>query len=388
MIGFIVVDKGYERDWIEMNILIMADYRTPKSGNFIASLLELANFLKKENSTAIFVFPSKNGSNGGDSWTEWLRNEGYRVILLDDNDENLFEVFDNIVQKNHIDIIHSHFGYKHKFLIKNYQKFGNVKLIFHDHMDFSPTTSFFKQIIKIQIYSIMYRAKGIGIISVMKKKQKAYWLNNHFNWYVPNGLSLMRNTVAFKTREDVRQELGIKSEEKLCLFMGWNYYGKGLDIAARAVAQCRSKNQKIVLGVIGLGKEPPAGVIEFLEKVNIDARDSWIRYFESVEDIFSLHRAADVYISASRSDAFSYGLLESISQNVPVVISDIEGTSWAREYNKCIQFQLEDFEECSKAILKLVSSRFSESNYKAIVEEFSIDKWCTRMFEIYREMLE
>lgn len=388
MIGFIVVDKGYERDWIEMNILIMADYRTPKSGNFIASLLELANFLKKENSTAIFVFPSKNGSNGGYSWTEWLRNEGYRVILLDDNDENLFEVFDNIVQKNHIDIIHSHFGYKHKFLIKNYQKFGNVKLIFHDHMDFSPTTSFFKQIIKIQIYSIMYRAKGIGIISVMKKKQKAYWLNNHFNWYVPNGLSLMRNTVAFKTREDVRQELGIKSEEKLCLFMGWNYYGKGLDIAARAVAQCRSKNQKIVLGVIGLGKEPPAGVIEFLEKVNIDARDSWIRYFESVEDIFSLHRAADVYISASRSDAFSYGLLESISQNVPVVISDIEGTSWAREYNKCIQFQLEDFEECSKAILKLVSSRFSESNYKAIVEEFSIDKWCTRMFEIYREMLE
>lgn len=371
-----------------MNVLIMADYHTPKSGNFVASLLELANFLKKENSTVIFVFPSKDGNNGGYSWTEWLQNQGYQVLLLDDNDENLFEVLNNIIRKNHIDIIHSHFGYKHKFLIKNYQKFGNVKLIFHDHMDFLPSMSFFKQIIKIQMYSIMYRAKGIGIISVMKKKYKAYWLNNHYNWYVPNGLSLMRNTVAYKTREDVRQELGIKSEEKLCLFMGWNYYGKGLDIAARAVAQCRSKNSKIVLGVIGLGKEPPLSVIEFLEKVSIDARDSWIRYFESTEDIFSLHRAADVYISASRSDAFSYGLLESISQNVPVVISDIEGTSWARRYNKCIQFHLEDFEECSKAILKLIPCRFSESNYKSIVEEYSIDKWCTRIFEIYKEMLE
>ena len=144
----------------------------------------------------------------------------------------------------------------------------------------------------------------------------------------------------------------------------------------------------IVLGVIGLGKEPPAGVIEFLEKVNIDARDSWIRYFESVEDIFSLHRAADVYISASRSDAFSYGLLESISQNVPVVISDIEGTSWAEKYNKCMRFHLEDFEECSKAILKLIPCRFSESNYKSIVKEYSIDKWCTRIFEIYKKMLE
>ena len=60
-----------------MNILIMADYRTPKSGNFIASLLELANFLKKENSTAIFLFPCKKGRNERYSWTEWLRNEGY-----------------------------------------------------------------------------------------------------------------------------------------------------------------------------------------------------------------------------------------------------------------------------------------------------------------------
>ena len=80
--------------------------------------------------------------------------------------------------------------------------------------------------------------------------------------------------------------------------------------------------------------------------------------------------------------------MESISQNVPVVISDIEGTSWARRYNKCIQFHLEDFEECSKAILKLIPCRFSESNYKSIVEEYSIDKWCTRIFEIYKEMLE
>ena len=86
--------------------------------------------------------------------------------------------------------------------------------------------------------------------------------------------------------------------------------------------------------------------------------------------------------------AFSYGLLESISQNVPVVISDIEGTRWAVKYSKCIQFHTEDANQCSEAILKLIPNRFSISNYESVIGEYSIDKWCERIIAIYKVMLQ
>lgn len=42
-----------------MNILIAADYSTPKSGNFIASILALGRRLRVSGERVVFVFPKR-----------------------------------------------------------------------------------------------------------------------------------------------------------------------------------------------------------------------------------------------------------------------------------------------------------------------------------------
>ena len=100
-----------------------------------------------------------------------------------------------------------------------------------------------------------------------------------------------------------------------------------------------------------------------------------------------LHRASDVYLSASRTEAFSYGILEAISQNVPVVVSDIEGTKWSWKYTKTIKFKGENINQCAKAIEKALEMRENESNRSEMLEKYHIDIWCKRIIDIYRKIV-
>ena len=43
------------------NILIMADYQAPKSGNFLASQLELGIRVRELGYTVVYAFPDKYG---------------------------------------------------------------------------------------------------------------------------------------------------------------------------------------------------------------------------------------------------------------------------------------------------------------------------------------
>lgn len=51
-----------------MNVLIIADYRTPKSGNFAAYIFDLGISIRKYGgSKAVYMFPE---NNRGGQWTE------------------------------------------------------------------------------------------------------------------------------------------------------------------------------------------------------------------------------------------------------------------------------------------------------------------------------
>ena len=228
-----------------MNVLIMADYRTPNSGNFVASLLELAEKMQDQGNKVVFLFPDNR--KGGYSWSKWLEENGFSVILchIGKTEQELTEELSAIVREYQIELIHSHFGCCHKVLIKNRRRLGNVQVLIHDHMDFSPEGNLQKQQIKTMIYAAVYRLAGIGIVSVMEKKNKAYWLAGKKNWYVPNGLSLKRNIPQSMERSKRRQQLNVDEEEKLCLFLGWDMHRKGVDIAIKAVDYLRQRGRHL-----------------------------------------------------------------------------------------------------------------------------------------------
>lgn len=370
-----------------MNILIAADYATPASGNFIASMVELGRKLKQDGSTVTFIFPENYNTVSEKSWVNWLKREGHTVYLAsrDISEDEQLSLLRSVIETHDIDILHIHFGMFHRAAVR-YAKELKVKVLVHDHMDFPVGANMKKQRLRCALQSLRYRLLGVAIASVNPDKDAAYCLARH--WYVPNGLSLERNVTHSATRDEVRAELGLNSDERMCLFLGWDLYRKGLDIAIKAVAELRRSGSKMLLGVVGAGKEPSDACLQFIkEHTDTDLNIDWIRYLDSREDMFAYHRGVDVYLSASRSEAFSYGILEAISQNTPVAVSDIKGTSWCHKYTKAAVYSVENVSDCARAIRSALEMGRKISNADEMVSVYSIEKWCTQMVEIYKAII-
>ena len=369
-----------------MNVLIAADYATPASGNFIASCVELGRYLKNKGDNLFFIFPENANTLSEGSWVKWLEREGFVVELTtkDKTESQKLDFLKSFIKKYNIDILHIHFGFFHHTVNSFAGELG-VKILVHDHMDFSVEGSVFKQKIRCGLTSLIYRKNKITVVSVNPQKDSSYVFARHK--YVPNGLSLLRNVSVSASRDECRAEIGITPDEKLCLFMGWDIYRKGLDIAVRAVNELRKDNPKILLGVVGMGSLPSSDSLKIIsERTGIDPNSDWIRYLPSREDMFAYHRAADAYLSASRKEAFSYGILEAISQNVPVAVSDIKGTSWCHDYDKVVIYSTENHKDCADAINNAIALGNSPSNYRKIVDEYSVGIWCERIYKIYQEL--
>ena len=169
-------------------------------------------------------------------------------------------------------------------------------------MDFSPEGNLRKQKQRTVVRSALYRLKGVGVVSVMERKHKTYLLlPKKRRWYVPNGLSLRRNVPQELTRAERRAQMGIGEDQKLCLFLGWDMYRKGVDIAVKAVADLRQEDPGVHLGLVGFGSHPAEQSLNWIrERTGIEPLCDWIHFFPSTEDMFSYHRAADAYASQHR----------------------------------------------------------------------------------------
>lgn len=370
-----------------MNVLIAANYATPASGNFIGSMMDLGLEMKKNDSDLFFIFPKNNNTTRTGSWVDWLEDNGFKVFLLDQNMSNSNQLLflKKIIDDCNIDVLHIHFGLFHHFAMHNRSELP-VKIVIHEHMEYPVGCDHKKQTIHFMVRSLAYRVRKLGIVSVNKEVDKAHLFAKH--WYVPNSLSLKRHVDESMPREQRREQLGFKKDDKVVLFLGWDVHRKGLDIAVKAVQKCREEDPTIKLAIVGIGEPPKKERTDYIkESTGISPDEPWIYYLASTEDMFSYHRAVDVYLSASRSEAFSYGLLEAISQDTPIVVSDIKGTYWSSQYSRSLFYPVEDFEACASTLTKaLAEGKRIPSNIDEIIDEYSINKWVSKIMAVYTKL--
>lgn len=370
-----------------MNILIAASYKPPQGGNFIPSLLELSLSLREQNNNVVFIFPKAENTCRPGSWCDWIRDHGFTVYLIEKDapiDEMTGELL-QIIQKHDIHILHTHFGiytrviHRHRFQLP-------VKILVHNHFGLGyDKKAIAKQKWHNLLLSVYYRLVGIQVVATSKEVVKSFRFCK--TWYVTNGLSFIRNVESSKTREEIRWEKGIKDSEKVCMVLGWSLDIKGLDIAVKAIAECRRYMPEVTLCIVGFGSQPNQKVLDYISRrTDVDPRADWIHYWDDTEDIYSYHRAVDVYLSSSRTEGFSYGVLEAISQNTPVVLSDIEGTKWAYAYDHAFSYPVEDPSACAKCIEKALIAGRSQSNYETMMDIYSIKRWSQHLITIYTKM--
>ena len=335
------------------------------------------------------MFPY-NSDGSEPRWKEYIESYGYDFLLYDrtEKSEVLTHMLLRLIDERKINIIHSHFSSCYASLLWSKEIHNKVKILFHDHMDYVPHEPFKPQILKQIKAGKRYREYGIGVISVMKRKSRFYFMAKD-RWYIPNGISFKRNVKYSLTREEYRKKLGLKDEDKFVLFLGWDILRKGVDIAIKSVIDCRKTQPNIRLGMTGFTSNPSKKDIERIKEVlGFDPRQEGIMFLDSEEDMYALHRAADVYLSASRTEAFSYGILEAISQNVPVVMSNISGTRWAKSYTKCKVFRNNDVYDCARAIVETLDLRFLPSNKDKFMIKYNIDDWCGKVIAVYERFTE
>ena len=371
-----------------MNILISADYGAQTSGNFIASLIEMGEYIKQKGDSVVFAFP-KPINNKIYSWVDWLESFGFTVILIDYYNASANVVLNqlkNIISKYDINLIHTHFSMFRDVLIKNRPQFKKTSIIIHDHMDFNAYQSDKVQRIKFAILSLFYRILNINVITVMEFKKSTYVFLKGKRWYIPNGISFRSNVIKSESREECRKRLGIQTNEILCLVLGWDAKRKGIDIAIKAVVEYQQNSEHpLVLGVVGFSANPTEYQLSSLKQLSgTNATDARIRYLDNCEDMFAYHRASDIYLSSSRKEAFSYGLLEAISQNKPIVVSDISGTAWSHEYSNCFIYPVEDAEACAKTLYSAYNESNPETNTDVFLEKYDIHKWCEKVYNVYK----
>lgn len=370
-----------------MKVLIAADYYSPYSGNFIGSLLDLGFAMRKRGNELCFLFPLHEKER---FWVQTIRDLGFQVFHFDmkQKTSEIIHCLNTLIQDQGIDMIHAHFGlFYHFFLFENKQLVP-VKILLHDHMGFSHHGSIIRQWIKNLLRALLFKKNKIGIISVQKEKNLSYFLNFGRHWYIPNGLSVRRCVAESLSREERRREKEISPEIQLVLAFGWDCDIKGIDIAINAVHKLRDNNPYVELAIVIQDEKLPSNDREYIiQQTGLDPqKTSWIHLWPSSEDVFSYYRAADVFLSSSRTESFSYAILEAISQNSSVVMSNIKGTAWAGEYSKTRAFRSEDYEDCAVKISEsLVASDCS--NREDIIEQFSIVKWTERIQEVYDFMM-
>lgn len=366
-----------------MNILIAASYSAPFGGNFVGSLQDLCIRLKNRGDNVSFLFPSVNGEER--PWMQWLRNSGYKVIIADlsQDAQKQVEYLKKVLNENQIDLVHLHFEIYTNLLRKHPEVFKGRKVLIHDHMGFTTGVGRAKQRVWLAAFSGVCMLHGFGVATVSKKKKGAYPLLTK-KWYIPNGLSLKRNVDHISSREETRRELGIADDQKLVTIFGWDMKRKGVDIAAQAVYKLFSEGNNVVLGIIGGDVNKYHA---FINQYGVDPDSPCILYIESREDVYSLHRAADVFLSASRDEGFPYAIIEAISQSTPVAVSDIPETKWALEYKKCSMYPVDDANACAEAIVKCIRFGKEPANEADIISQYSIEKWCDNILEKYDRMM-
>ncbi len=371
-----------------MNILIGASYQSPYAGNFIASLLALAETAAAAGDRICFAFPLRK--EGERPWVPWLRESGFQVELLDETlpEEQLLAQVLDLNQRFGTELMYLHFGFLQSVVQHRRAALGKVRILFHDHMGFGLGTPVKKQRRRNLLRSGFYRLRRIDVISVMEDKHRSYWLLGSRHWYVPNGIALRRFAVEELPREALRERCGIQRNARLCLLLAWNPEIKGVDIAVEAVRIAREADPSLALGIVIQGSVPDKSFLRFIEtRTGIDASQTpWLHFLPSTEDIFSYHRMADCFLSASRTESFSYGVLEAISQSLPVVMSDIPGIKWAVEYSRSRLYPVEDPSACARALLSVPQLGQIVSNADLFLDRYSIQRWCERVLSIIHSM--
>src|SRR5205085_1968559 len=122
------------------------------------------------------------------------------------------------------------------------------------------------------------------------------------------------------TRQQTRQELGIKPDKTIALMVAQDFHRKGLREAIMALAKV--KDDRLVLLVVGKGLAGP-----YRRQAIANGVDSQVIFAGATDDIVPYYRASDFFVLPTRHDPCSLAVLEALAMGLPVISTKFNGAT-------------------------------------------------------------
>ena len=365
-----------------MNLNIVCDYSSVYSGSFIASILLFTDSIKDSNNI-IFSFPvdAKNRD-----WIQNIKNKGFKTYFFSREKRKMSKELRKICKQENTDLAYFHFV--SPALGKAIFFFSKIKLCFHIHSDFSGgrkqhllrrlKDNFFDRFVKREsIY--FYVSKDLFSRSKVKNK-----------YYIPNGLMINKdNFVSLpsnKKQYEVNENRTVNLKSPIFLAFAWSPFVKGIDILVAAFTELLKTTNAYLFLVHGKndGKDK---LIDFLHSKNLFDFHN-IVFVPPIENVCEYYMKCSCFVSSSRSEGFSYSVLEAISLHKTIIVSDIPGTSWSHAFKNVLVFSSTDVLSLKNAMLNAIGTIVSGDDIaynNSLLKEYSAEKWNANVIRCFSD---
>lgn len=365
-------------------VLFYSDYQSVYGGNLISSLRKMEMHVVGEGGSCVWVFSQQACER---PWCQELVADGHDVVFRPATGTlGLVRWLKDLVKEREVDVVHVHLA---KIAVPALVGWiiPSLKVFYQVHSDWSLGRG--EPVVK-KIKSLPKRFLTSRVFQVAVSRELGEKLGCP---YVENGIDLLRvHGLDELSRADIRKRYGVCDDSILVTVYAWSPEVKGLDVACAAVDELRKRGYDFQLGVVCA--EDVGQTKRWIdEKTSVPSSSSWLHFLEPVEDVFDYHAIADIVLSASRSEGFSYVLCEAILAGKPCVASDIPGTKWSGAFETVGFFESENYLSCAEALARVNECRRVEGFDEALRRSaekcsyvYNTQRWAKEMYAIYDDV--
>ena len=331
-------------------VLELLNYAAPYAGNFLSSIRALADALRGRGAETVLVFPESARSR---AWAPALERD-FPVYYLPHGTAKAAGLLRRVIRKHDVKCVHSHFTDSHFYLPLRIALLGKpIPHVYHAHS--LPHFSRGSMALRRRIIH------ADRILCVSETVQSAYLAAGFSGCVlVPNGVDLER----------LQQTQTIRCPHPFVLLFGYDFRIKGIDVALDAFGRYDPEH-RFTLGicVAGHGDQAREALC-----ARFGAVPEWVQLLPPREDVGTYYRAADVFLSASRTEGMPYAVLEGAYCGLPLALSDIPQH---RQLGlpRAEWFPTEDAQALFDCVCRAVQTTETAQNAAYVAEKFSLQTW-------------
>lgn len=334
-------------------VLIVCDFAAYQPGTFLAAQIQIGQAVRERLGLDYRLALPERAV--GRKWLQEIEGAGFEYTFLPSKARNRVASLMSYALDVQARILHSHFTWFDLDCLYVGRRTG-AAVIWHIHNGLAgyPIRQRLSDVLKARIM-----ARGCEAVVACSEHVGKDALRRGFPakrvQVVRNGLLLQQFGRPARNRAAVREQLGINPNSFLVLSFCWPPARKGTDVLLQALLRLYDiEPDRFAAVLVGY-----SGLRAYVES-RLRTCPPWLSTIPPVEDVASLLGAVDVFVSAAREEGFSYAVGEAMASALPVVGSDIPGTSHFWDAPGFLRYPVEDPDTLCRRIREVMSSTKSQ----------------------------